>query len=106
MNDVDNATAPTTAIEAQALVSTTATVAWTETLSAADAAWTWWQTPEMDTELQEIVDRAGWAEGNAMQFIGKQTDVSGTFFSQWFDTVIFAAATFDTVPELVVEWNA
>lgn len=104
-NDVDDATAPTDAVAAQALVSTTANTAWTATLTAADGFWTWWQTPDLADELQEIVDRAGWAEGGAMQLIGKQNAVTGDFWSRFFGTVLFANSVLDTVPELVVEWT-
>jgi len=34
--------------------------------NAPDTASTWYDTPELKTLIQEVVDRAGWASGNAM----------------------------------------
>lgn len=44
---------------------TTANIAWTQTFTLN----TVYDTPEIKTVIQEIVNRANWASGNAMQFI-------------------------------------
>ena len=62
--DEDDAAAPTSAAEFSADPHTTANVQW-------DTAWVasvWEQSPEIKTIIQEIVDRGGWASGNAMMF--------------------------------------
>jgi hypothetical protein len=66
-NDVDDAVAPTNLTEAGALVSTTASAAWSDI-----AEWVVdsdYDTPSLVTIVQEIVDRSGWASGQAMQFM-------------------------------------
>ena len=65
-NDVDNAVAPTTAAERQALVNTTAYADYTLEDYAAD---TWYTTPSLVPVVQEIVDQPGWTENNAMQLL-------------------------------------
>jgi hypothetical protein len=63
-NDVDNSTAPTNAAEHNALVRTTASVDWD-----AIEAWTAeteYDTPDFTVVIQEVVNRAGWASGNAL----------------------------------------
>lgn len=64
-DDVDDAVAPTTNAEYVALAETTEFVQW-------DFSTTWtdnteFATPDIKTVIQEIVDRAGWATGNALQ---------------------------------------
>jgi len=61
LNDEDSAVAPTTGAQADALALTTG-VAW-------DAIPTWtsgnyYDTPDITTAIQEVVNRAGWASGN------------------------------------------
>jgi hypothetical protein len=66
-NDADNAAAPTTYGEFDALVLTTASASWSNVPS-----WTvnyTYQTPSFVSVVQEIVDRAGWASGNAVQIL-------------------------------------
>lgn len=48
---------------------TTASVGWLETSVWYD--YSYYQTPEVSTIVQEVVDRAGWSAGNAMSFIIK-----------------------------------
>lgn len=58
-----NPAAPTTRAQANALTLTTATVAWTP------SAWvtaTRYDSPELATILQEIVNQAGWVSGDAV----------------------------------------
>lgn len=60
--DEDSAAAPTTASEFAADPHTSASVQW-------DATWVasvWEQSPDIKTIIQEIVNRGGWASGNAL----------------------------------------
>lgn len=59
----DNPAAPTTRSLANALTLTTASVAWTPT---AWAAGTVYQTPDLKTILQEIVNQGTWTSGDAV----------------------------------------
>ena len=73
-NDVDDAVAPTSKAEAAALA-LTSEIAWN-----AIAAWTdgnQYNTPELKSILQTVVDRAGWSSGNALQVIIKDNGSSG-----------------------------
>lgn len=66
-NDIDDAVAPTNLTEAGNLVNTTASVAWTDI-----AEWTVgnnYDSVDISTIVQEIVNRSGWASGQAMQFM-------------------------------------
>ncbi len=67
-NDVNDAVAPTTVSEYNNLVKTTAYVSWNCPIldSEEDTSVT---TADISTVVKEIVDRAGWASGNNMQFI-------------------------------------
>lgn len=103
-NDVDNATAPTTAAEANALSLTTATAEWEQVIDDADSFWTIFETVDLKDILQEIVDRAGWASGNAMQLVG-QTQANGDVYARFFSTQEFSGSGQDISPELVVGWN-
>ena len=61
-NDVDNAVSPTSYTEYPLLVLTTATVAWDNV-----PAWsinTLYDSPDISTIIEEIVNRAGWVSGN------------------------------------------
>lgn len=68
-NDVDDAVAPTSYAEFDALVPTTATVAWNNVEL-------WWEADagansiDISTLVQEIVDRDGWSPGNALMAVG------------------------------------
>jgi type IV pilus assembly protein PilY1 len=66
-NDSDDAVAPTTYQEYEALVRTTAFVAW-------DGISAWvregeYSSPDISTVVQEVVDRGSWSSGNAMMLI-------------------------------------
>lgn len=67
-NDVDNAVAPINASEYNALV-VTSPIAWNDISAWTDG--TQYDTPELKTILQPVIDRAGWASGQAMQFLIK-----------------------------------
>ena len=61
-NDVDTAAIPSAEADIRSATKTTATVSWTiGTISGTTV-----DTPEIKTIVQEIVNRAGWASGNAM----------------------------------------
>lgn len=93
-NDVDSPTNPTNLAEAEALVMTTASVAW------APGAWTVDQSYNSDditTIIQEIVDRPGWTAGNNLMIVIKATDTSLYYRAPY---------SFDwkNIPALYVEW--
>lgn len=60
----DNAAAPTTAANGQALPRTTTGVAWTTPDPVVDG--TDYTLPDISDVIQEVVDRPGWASGNAL----------------------------------------
>lgn len=69
MNDSDDAVAPTSQAEFNALVLTTAFTPWDS-----EGAWVennLYDSPDFKDAVQEIVDRDGWASGNAMMIIVK-----------------------------------
>jgi hypothetical protein len=73
-NDVDNATAPTTYGGLTALVKTTASAAWVP------AAWTEnniYTSSDVKDPIQEVIDRAGWTIGNALQLIFSDNGSAG-----------------------------
>lgn len=68
-NDEDNAAAPTTYAGYNAKVLTGATVDWnTSETWVAESAYT---SPDISTIIQEIIDRPGWASGNALMLFIK-----------------------------------
>ena len=99
-NDVDDSVAPTDTAGFNALVLTTAKVDWN-----ALGAWTEdsdYDSPEIKTIIQEIVDRGSWASGNALTILIKN-NVSTT------DVYRIAHAIDDdagvNVAELYVVWS-
>jgi hypothetical protein len=74
-NNVDNAVAPTSIGEGDGLALTSA-VAW-----SAIAAWTndtQYNTPELKTILQTVIDRGSWSSNNAIQIVIKNNGSSGS----------------------------
>ena len=76
-NDVDDAVAPTNASAMDSLARTTSFAAWTP------GTWndvTAYQTPELKTVIQEVVDRSGWSALNDLTVIvdDNGSDVSAT----------------------------
>jgi hypothetical protein len=65
-DDSDNATVPTTGAQYNAKTRTTASVTWNVPDMVANTAY---QTPELKTILQEIIDRPGYDLDNAIQFL-------------------------------------
>lgn len=68
-DDEDNANAPVSLVDYNGRPITTATVAWN--FSTAWAGGESVTTPDLTTIIQEIVNRAGWASGNALQLFIK-----------------------------------
>jgi len=62
-NDVDNATAPTSAVDHNNKVRTSASVAWSPDAWTANNEYT---SPDFAVVIQEIIDRAGWSNGNSI----------------------------------------
>lgn len=98
--DADNQAAPASEAAAAAMVEATATVAWTSGTS-----WTAgnsYNTPDISTIVKEIVDRAGWASGNAM--VIEIFETSGTGSNRR------AAATYDHAtyaePVLTIDYTS
>ena len=94
-NDADNPAAPINEAQMSSLVYTTAYVEWEqETYWGAGSQY---DSPDISAVIQEIVDRGGWASGNAMMLI---LDVVGTTYS--------AASAYDRetgLPELHIKWD-
>lgn len=66
-NDIDNAVGPTNISEYNALELTTAYTDWSSI-----GAWTQassYDTPSLNSVIQEIVDRESWSSGNAVMFL-------------------------------------
>jgi hypothetical protein len=72
-NATDNATAPTTIGEHTGKAVTSAYADWT---IPAWTSGTWYDSPEIKTVIQEIVNRAGWVSGNAMMLLHKDNGSS------------------------------
>jgi hypothetical protein len=63
--DEDNSTQISTAADFEGRARTTANVNWSQSFSNNTA----YETPDISSVVQEIVDRASWASGNAMHFV-------------------------------------
>ena len=88
-NDADNAVAPTDLNEFDAL-SLTSAVAW-------DAVPVWvddvqYDTPELKTILQGVIDRGGWASGQAVQIIVKDNESDSGAERRFSDMTYLAGA--------------
>lgn len=97
LNDVDNASAPTNYTEAHALVFTTAGSAWSTT------AWTFrnaYQSSSLATAVQEVIDRAGWASGNALMPLYIDTG-----YATWKAFLDYSSGIPAEAPKLTVTWN-
>ena len=99
-NDIDDAVAPTNNVQFDALDLTDA-VAW-------DAIPTWtngsqYDTPSLVSIFQDIVDRGGWEDGNAVQLILKDNGSSDSAYRQP-STINFVSGA--EKAELHVTWEA
>lgn len=76
-DDSDNATAPTTAASLDGKPRTTAKVDWDPTVWTVG---TEYSPPDLAAVVQEVVDRAGWVSGNALQlFVEDDGSSAGTY---------------------------
>lgn len=98
-NDIDDAISPTD-LDTFANLALTSPVAW-DTV----AAWTdeiQYDTPELKSILQEIIDRSGWGSGNAIQIIIKD-NLSDTSARRTVSSIRNVSGT--EKAELYVEWD-
>lgn len=95
----DNPDAPSSASGINSAAKTTAYVEWSP------EAWTqdeWYETPDIATVIQEIVDRPGWASGNAMiLYLGN----NATTFPNCRDFYTYEVSGGIYRPELIVEYT-
>lgn len=77
-DDADDPAAPTSAADINGRTHTSATVSWSSVPSF--TAGNTYDTPEIKTVVQELIDRGGWSSGNAMLFLidndGSSTDAN------------------------------
>ena len=97
--DADTANAFSTYTNFIARIKTSASVAW-----ASIAAWTFgtaYNTPSLTTIIQEIVNRASWASGNAIVIFVENNGSSSGAYREWaaYDHLTLAA------PQLVVTFS-
>jgi len=80
--NVDDAAQPTSISDFQGKARTDASVTWTY---GSYSAGTYYDTPELKTIIQEIVNRAGWAADNDMQFFlkGNSHNSDTNWMLQW-----------------------
>ena len=57
------------------------------------------QTPDLSTIVQEIVDRAGWASGNAMVIFVDTTNTNGKRLATAYE------ASSSLAPRIHIEWS-
>ena len=96
-NAADDAIAPTTYAEYTGMARTTAQVAWTVPAVANDEVY---DSEDITAIVQEIVNRAGWAYGNAMQFF---VENDGSDASAYRTADSYDGAPADA-PLLTIEW--
>ena len=77
--DTDDAGDLVSQCDASARVMTTAYTAWNETKLVTGNLWYW--SPDFAASVQEIIERVGWASGNAIAVLGVPFAASGTAFS-------------------------
>ena len=99
-NDIDNAVAPTSYAEAYALDKTTAKTDWLITGGWTDGAS--YDSPTLKDIIQEIVNRPGWANGNALQLL-IYNDGSASAVQQFARSIDYSSGT--KKPELHIEWE-
>jgi len=97
-NDEDDATAPTTVEQAEALGLTDA-VAWNSIAAWTDG--TTYDTPSLVSILQDIIDRVGWGSGQAVMVVIKDNSSSSNANREASDYYYDSGSE---KPELHVEW--
>ena len=95
--DLDNVSQPSAASDGNHSNYTTANSSWTIPASAAVH-----DSPEIKTIVQEIVDRSGWASGNAMMF---SIWLNATEYSTYNRNLYFIDATGQTDPQLEITYS-
>lgn len=81
-NDVDDAVAPTSTAEYNDLIHTSASVNWDP---PAWSSGTWYDSPDISSVIQEIVNRAGWASGNDLMILHGDRAGTGTNDIQYYE---------------------
>jgi len=102
-NDADNAVAPTSVAEVNALTRTTAYKDWAAPSFTADQAY----TVDITDAIQEVVSRDGWASGNALQVIVESVTSSDTA-TRWvkhYDAGYPAVLTIDYADPPNIQWK-
>ena len=95
--DLDNVSQPSSASDGSHMYHTSANASWTVSASAAVH-----DSPEIKTIVQEIVDRSGWASGNAMMF---SIWLNATEYSSYYRNLYFIDATGQTDPQLEITYS-
>ncbi len=95
--DADNVSQPSSASDGNHSNHTSANASWTVPASAAVH-----DSPDIKTIIQEIVDRAGWASGNAMMF---SIWLNASEYSTYSRNLYFIDATHGTDPQLEVTYS-
>lgn len=99
-NAADNATNPTSSANYNAKAVTSAYVDW------AISGWTngtWYDSPDIKTVVQEVVNRSGWASGNAMMLLHKNNGSTSGNYAR-LHSYEFIGNT--NAPKLVIEYTA
>jgi len=99
-NDIDNAVNPTSKAEASFLVKTTAKIAWTLPAFTTGGSY---DSPEIKTVIQEVVDRVGWASGNSLMVIINEDGYSSIGAGRRFRSFDYNGGI--DKAELHVEWT-
>ena len=98
-NDVDSASNPTTVADYNSKAVTTAYVDWTYPSTTAGQAY---NSPDITSIIQEIVDRGGWASGQHMMTLVKDNGSTSNIYRGW--TTYDGYALY--APWLYVNYNA
>lgn len=97
LNDVDNATAPTTYAGFNALALTSAYTEWDNPSTSSS----YQSSPSITSVVQEVVDRVGWAAGQALQVVWKA--VTGGSYNRYVQ--IFGYDFGSLYPLLSLTWT-
>jgi hypothetical protein len=98
-NDIDNAVAPTSVAEVNAL-DLTSPIAWNFTTQVSDGDTI--NSPELKTILQTVIDRPGYAAGNAIQVIIKD---NSSVFPQTIGVYSVDSSSENDAVGIYIEWE-
>jgi hypothetical protein len=101
LNNVDNASAPTSAVDANAKTLTTGYVDWTIGTWATN---TWYDSPDIKDIVQAIVNRIGWASGYAMMILHK-TVVGSSTAGAYREAYDYGYSGNISGPKLIIEYS-